>query len=145
MRNNPPVALSEITSLRNVTLRLTRRLRKYADLDLTPSQMSALSTLERHGNMRVGELARREQIGKSSVTRLVAALEALGHVHRDIDPEDGRSSHIGLSDQGAALLAESNKRANDYLARQVDALSPAERAVLLSALPVLERLIAHKP
>jgi DNA-binding IclR family transcriptional regulator len=40
--------------------------------------LSALSTIERHGSLRLGRLAEAEQINKSTVTRLVANLEARG-------------------------------------------------------------------
>ena len=94
--------------------------------------------------MRVGELARREQIGKSSVTRLVAKLEELGHLDRQPDPEDGRSYAVGLTGQGRQLLAESNDRANAYLARQFAALTTDDRRRLLDSLPALERLLDVK-
>jgi DNA-binding MarR family transcriptional regulator len=135
----------EVAALRNATLRLARRLRKQADLDLTPSQMSGLSTLERHDTMRVGELARREQIGKSSATRLVARLEVLGLARRQPDPIDGRSFFVELTDHGRQLLGKASEQANDYLARQVAELTPEDRKLLMSALPVLERLATSKP
>jgi DNA-binding MarR family transcriptional regulator len=141
----PGVDMDQIAILRHTTLKLTRRLRKHSNPVLTPSQMSALWTLERHESMRVGELARREQIGKSSVTRLVARLEELGHVSRHADPADGRSSFVSLTSEGRALLAEVNQLANNYLARQVDALPTADQELLMNALPVLERLVAHRP
>ena len=139
------VRIVEVAALRNATLRLARRLRKQADLDLTPSQMSGLSTLERHDTMRVGELARREQIGKSSATRLVARLEVLGLARRQPDPIDGRSFFVELTDHGRQLLGKASEQANDYLARQVAELTPEDRKLLMSALPVLERLATTKP
>jgi DNA-binding MarR family transcriptional regulator len=132
--------IEEISSLKYSTLKLARRLRKHSNTTLTPSQTSALWTLERHGAMRVGDLARREQIGKSSVTRLIAKLEALGHLTRVTDPDDRRSYEVALTRQGLDLLDEANEMATDYLAHQVAALTQAERGLLLAALPVFERL-----
>ena len=136
---------TEITSLANVTLKLARQFRRHADPGLTPSQMSALSTLERHDGLRVGELAVREQIGKSSVTRLVANLEVLGYVDRQPDPLDGRSFCVGITAQGSRLLARSHALASEYLEQRVAALSPEDRELLLSALPAFERLASTKP
>lgn len=135
---------TDVAPLRLATLRLARRLRKHAGTGLTPSQQSALTTLERRGPMRVGQLAEREQIGKSSVTRLVAKLEGLGLVERTQDAADGRSWWVALTDQGADLLATSSKRADDYLARQLAELSPADQRRLFAALPVMERLLDVK-
>lgn len=74
-----------ITPLGQAVHRLSRRLRKRTDLALSASQMSALITVERHGEMRLGELARLEQISKSTMTRLVSKLEAVGFIHRWVD------------------------------------------------------------
>lgn len=130
-----------VAPLRLVTVRLARRLRKHAGMGLTPSQQSALTILERRGPMRVGQLADREQISKSSVTRLVAKLEGMGLVERTQDAADGRSWWVALTDQGAELLATSSKRADAYLARQLAELPPDDQRRLLAALPVLERLL----
>lgn len=135
---------TEITSLTNTTLRLARQFRRHADPGLTPSQMSALSTLERRDGLRIGELAVREQIGKSSVTRLVANLELLGYVDRQPDPFDGRSFCVGITPQGRRLLARSNELASEYLEQRVAELSPEDRRLLLSALPAFERLTSTK-
>jgi DNA-binding MarR family transcriptional regulator len=138
------VEREQVAVLQDVSFRLTRRLRKHSNTNLSLSQMSALSTLLRHGPMRIGDLAQREQIGKSSATRLVARLEATGYLVRRIDPSDGRSFNLTITENGHAYLADARERANDYLLRQVEALSDEDRAVLLSALPVLTRLIGAK-
>jgi DNA-binding MarR family transcriptional regulator len=135
---------ANVAPLRLATLRLARRLRKHAGLGLTPSQQSALTTLERRGSMRVGQLAEREQVSKSTVTRLVARLEDLGLVTRTQDETDGRSWWVSLTDEGSELLANSSQRADEYLARQLAELTPDEQRRLLAALPVLERLLEVK-
>ncbi len=132
----------EVAALQDVCLRLTRRLRKHSETNLTLSQMSALSTLQRSGSMRVGDLARREQISKSSVTRLVAKLEALGYLAREVDVTDGRSFQVTITANGHTLLAASRDRANAFLAAEVGNLPPDERLALLAALPALEHLVA---
>ena len=145
----PPVATalqaSDVARLRLVNVRLARRLKKYSGDAISPSQLSALTTLRRHGPLRVGQLAEREQISRSSTPRLGGRLEALGLVSRTPDAEDGRSAWIGLTDKGADLLAESSRRADVYLSSQVARLEPADHQVLLDALPVLERLLDHRP
>jgi DNA-binding MarR family transcriptional regulator len=101
--------------------------------------------LERHGPLRLGDLVRREQVGKSTGTRLVANLEAKGLVQRVGDETDGRITYVELTPAGSKHLAEATRRATAYLRRQLDALTPAERSTLLAALPVLERMLVTKP
>jgi DNA-binding MarR family transcriptional regulator len=124
--------------------RLSRRLRKHAQLQLTPSQTSVLTTVEKHGELRLGELTRLEQIGKSTMTRLIAKLADAGYLQRRVDPTDGRGFLVSLTDHGAATLRTAAARQHAYLARQLDALDATDRAVLLAAAPVLEKLLAVK-
>lgn len=130
-----------MATLQEASLLLTRRIRRHSGTELTPSQASALSTLQRFGTMRVGELARREQIRKSSVTRLVATLEKIGYLARVVDPEDGRSYNVTITEHGHELLAASRDRANEFLAGEVQRLSERDREALIRALPALKALV----
>jgi DNA-binding MarR family transcriptional regulator len=136
--------LATVGQLRLCLLRLARRVRKRAATGLTPSQQSALSTIARHGPLRIGRLAEAEQINKSSVTRLVATLEAGGLILRTPDADDARSAQVELTTDGRRLMAESSRRADAYLARQIAALTPDEQERLLAAAPVLQRLLEVK-
>jgi DNA-binding MarR family transcriptional regulator len=60
--------------LRLVVTRLGRKLRRHGGGDLTPSQASALSSLERLGPMTLGELSSVENIRPPTLTKVVAAL-----------------------------------------------------------------------
>jgi DNA-binding MarR family transcriptional regulator len=145
MPAHPPdgaVHADDVAALQDVSLRLTRKLRKRSETELTMSQVSALSTIQRNGPLRVGELARSEQISKSSVTRLVARLEETGYLERRADPADGRSFVVVITDHGHDLLAAARQRANEFLALQVGRLSEGDRRSIMAALPSLERLIA---
>ena len=135
------IPLAAVAELRLVLLRLGRRIRQQADSGLSPSQLSALSAIARHGPLRLGDLARRERIGKSSVTRVVAKLESKGNIERQSDPDDGRCARVVVTRSGQQLLEESGRRADAYLARQVAALTPEEQERLQSAIPVLQRLL----
>jgi DNA-binding MarR family transcriptional regulator len=142
---SPSFGDEDVAALRLVVLRVARRLRKNSGTNVSPSQFSALTVLERHGPLRLGDLATREQVGKSTVTRLVANLEAKGLVQRVGDDTDGRITQVGLTPLGSKHLTEATERATAYLRRQLDALTPTEQATLLAALPVLERMLATKP
>lgn len=139
---NHAIHAEDVAALQDVSLRLTRKLRKRSQTELTMSQISALSTLQRNGPLRVGDLARREQISKSSVTRLVARLEGTGYLERRADPDDGRSFVVDITEHGHDLLDSARQRANEFLALQVGRLSEDDRRSIMAALPSLERLIA---
>jgi DNA-binding MarR family transcriptional regulator len=135
---------SQVAALQEVSLLLTRRIRKHSETELTLSQMSALSTLQRVGAMRVGDLASRELISKSSATRLVAKLEEMRYLTRGVDPSDGRSFQVTITEHGHELLAASRRRANEFLASEVERLSEENRTALLKAVPALQALVAPR-
>jgi DNA-binding MarR family transcriptional regulator len=131
----------QVDLLRLAVIRLERKLRKSVSAgELTPSQHSALFSLDRHGPFRLSELARREQVGKSTVTRLVAGLVAKGLVERSVDELDARGSIVGITPRGRALLASFAEGSNDYLRRRLEALAPDDLARLVDGIKVLEQL-----
>lgn len=128
------------TRLRLAIGRIGRRMRSYGGVGPTPSQVSALATLDKHGPLRIGDLAWREGVTAPTMTRVVAALEQQEHLERTIDPDDRRSSLVGLSPSGRQLLGDLTRDRTAYLAEQLAVLSEDQRQVLEQALPVLEAL-----
>ena len=68
--------------LRLVISRLARAVRQHGSAGLTPSQISALATLEEFGPMRMSDFAAYELIGAPVASRVVALLHELGLVQR---------------------------------------------------------------
>jgi DNA-binding MarR family transcriptional regulator len=122
-------------------MRLSRRLRQEADSRVTPSQLSALATLDRRGPLPLRDLAAAERIGSSTLTRVVAALETEGLIERVTDPADRRCTLASVTPAGARLLNQARDRGARLLAERVAALDPADAATLAAALPVLEQLL----
>jgi DNA-binding MarR family transcriptional regulator len=127
--------------LRLVVTRLARQLRQRAVVDLTPSQISALATIERAGPVTLGELAALERVQPPSVTVVVTRLEEKGLVVRRQDPQDRRVVRVETTKDGRRLLARSRSRKDAELDRRLRLLSDEERATLASAAAILERLV----
>ena len=130
--------------LRLAIARTARRLRQEAGEELSPSQTTALATIDRHGPLTPIELAVRERIQRPTVTRIVARLEERGLVQRARDPQDGRSSLVALTSEGRDLLARGRTRKDAYLARRLRELDAQERATLQRAAAILERLLEEE-
>ena len=129
------------SALRIAMMRVARRLRTaQADETLTLSQISALASLDRHGPCSPSALAEIERVQPPSMTRVIAALEERGLAVRAPHETDRRQSVLALSEAGRALLDETRRRRHAWLARCLEELPEADRAVLRAALPVLERL-----
>ena len=138
----PVVAHTDLAPrLRLAVMRLARRLRQQsADEALTLSQVSALATLDRVGPLTLGDLAAAERVQPPTMTRVVANLLERGLVARTPNPLDRRSAQVAVTADGRKLLDRNRSRRTAYLATRLALLSPAERAVLDEALPLLERL-----
>jgi DNA-binding MarR family transcriptional regulator len=146
MIDRPPPARQQtpdsgdVARLRVAVGRLHRRLAQRTVGELAFAQVSALVTIEKHGPIRLGELASREKVAAPSMTRTVGGLLAAGLVDKLPDPDDGRSFHIVITPGGRTLLEQVRTQRNALLAERVARLTPAEYAALSTALPVLERL-----
>lgn len=137
------VANSEVSSAARLRLALTRvlrALRRHGDSSLTPSQVSALSTLEELGAMRISTIAAYESLGAPAATRVVASLEELELVTRTSDPEDKRASLIDLTELGRRTLSELWRERTLDIDAMLERLSAKERATIEAALPALEKI-----
>jgi DNA-binding MarR family transcriptional regulator len=132
--------VSSAARLRLALTRLLRTLRRHGDSSLTPSQVSALSTLEEFGAMRISTIATYESLGAPAATRVVASLEELELVTRTNDPQDKRASLIALTELGRRTLSELWRLRTLDITTMLERLSPKERATIEAALPALEKI-----
>jgi DNA-binding MarR family transcriptional regulator len=130
-----------ISGLRISVMRLGRRLRSERPANvLSASQLSVLSTVERHGPLTPGELAAHERVQPPSITRTVGMLEDFGYLERSPHPTDRRQALLSVTPLGGALLRETRRRRDAWLAPRVAGLTAAERELLRGVLPLLDRL-----
>ena len=130
------------SELRAGVMRLRRRLasERHPDNDLSIGQMVVLGLLVRLGEQTVGDLARAERVQPPSMTRTVNCLESEGYVVRRPHETDGRQVVVSITDAGRAAVLADRQRRDAWLARRLAELTPAERATLRDAAPVLARL-----
>jgi DNA-binding MarR family transcriptional regulator len=128
--------------LRALLGRLSRRLRQTSVVgEMTLSQASVLSLLEREGPATPGILATKERISPQSMGTILVSLEALGLVSRTPDPTDGRRLVISLTEAGLQAVQGARRQREERLAQALaDHFTAEEQQVLIAALPLLERL-----
>lgn len=133
--------------LRMAVVRTSRRLRQEAageGTELTPSAVSALATVERHGPLTPSELADVERIKRPTATRILRGLEEAGLVDRSPDPEDGRSALLNVNGAGRERLRRLRGRKNAYLARRMRDLPAEDLEALERAASILERMLEEE-
>jgi DNA-binding MarR family transcriptional regulator len=134
--------LPELAAVLRVELgRLNRQLRQHGVGGLTPSQLSAMAALDRHGELRLGELARVEAVSPPTLTKVVGGLEAEGYVTRTPDPGDRRSALVALTRKGRAALHRNRGLRTAFLVDRLHRLDAEERRVLVRAVELLARVV----
>jgi DNA-binding MarR family transcriptional regulator len=109
------------------------------------SEVFALHELEANGVLAQQDLAARLQLDKSTVSRLVAGLEARGLLVRERDPDNRRIVRLSFTPAGDRLHRD---LAHAMHARQrsvLAAMTPSERAALRTGLVGLLRALRQSP
>ncbi|WP_051812242.1 MarR family winged helix-turn-helix transcriptional regulator [Streptomyces sp. NRRL S-340] len=128
--------------LRVVFSRLRRRIREVAqDEDLTPSQVSALTLVGKHGAATASALASAEGVRPQSMATTLAALEQRGLIRRRPDPDDGRRQLVTLTEGGRERIEGDRQIREEWLTRALeDRFTESERQTLVEAFTLMERL-----
>ena len=138
-------ALTDLAArLRMAVVRTSRRLRQEAaggGDKLTPTAVSALATVERHGPLTPSELAAIERIKRPTATRILRVLEEAGLLDRSPDPEDGRSALLSVNAAGRERLRRLRGRKNAFLARRMRDLPAEDLRTLERAATILEEML----
>lgn len=134
-----PAAVAD--QLHSAAIHLLRAVRR-ADttLGVGPAQLSALSVLVFGGSRSIGALARAEQVRLPTMSRLVRSLERDGLATRTPDPADGRASRVHPTALGRRVLRRGRALRVATLARRLEQLPEADRALLSRAAELIEGL-----
>jgi DNA-binding MarR family transcriptional regulator len=130
--------------LRLAVTRLARRLRQQSGTDASPTQLSALATVERQGPIALGNLAGAERVKPPTMTAAVTRLVADGLLARHIDTSDRRIVRVTITPAGRKLLARNRSRKTAELERRLRRLSEEDRRTLDRAVAVLDRLLEEE-
>lgn len=135
-------AVRAARDLRVVVSRVRRKLKEISDAhELTPSQTSVLSRLDKDGAASASDLAAAERVRPQSMAATLAVLDERGLIQRRADPRDGRRQLISLSTAGREFIDDSRQEREEWLTRALqDRYSEAERHILIEALTLLDRL-----
>jgi MarR family 2-MHQ and catechol resistance regulon transcriptional repressor len=105
--------------------------------DISVTQCYALEAVAEHGPMRLGALAERLFLDKSTTSRVVATLVRKGYLSQGPDPADARASAIAVTKPGRQLYA---KITRDLVAQQHEVLQDLDPEVRDGVVEVIRRL-----
>ncbi len=90
------------------------------------------------GELPLGKIGQRLQVGAASVTNAIDRLERDRLVRRRVNPKDGRGVLAAITTQGRDLVQEATAALNRSLFTELE-LSPADADALFSLLTTLRR------
>ncbi|WP_328519340.1 MarR family winged helix-turn-helix transcriptional regulator [Kribbella sp. NBC_00359] len=133
-------AVQAAGEVRVVFGRVKRRLKELADKDdLTPSQSSVLSRLDKDGPASASELAAAERVRPQSMAAILSALRAADLIERHPDPLDGRRQVVSLTTTGRHRIQGDRRVRQEWLAQALqDHCTEAERQTIVKALALLD-------
>ena len=117
----------------------------HAELHMSLSEMMALGELADVESMSQQELGQLLGLEKSTVSRLVAALQRRGWVERQRDPTNRRFYQVQLTPDGRELADRIGQDLRAHHQQLLEALTPDERAALTLGLTGLVRALASNP
>jgi DNA-binding MarR family transcriptional regulator len=129
--------------LRGAVARIDRSLAREGSGGLTRTQLSVLVGLVRVGEQRIGDLAEREGVNPTMLSRVVARLYDEGLIQRVPDARDGRAVLVAVTPAGEELYARLQEERARAVTGYLDGLAPEDVQRLEDALPVLEGLADH--
>jgi DNA-binding MarR family transcriptional regulator len=138
----PPGASVEVANrLNSAAIHLLRRISRDDGADgVTGARLSALSVLVFGGVQSLSQLARREGVAASTMSRIVDGLVRDGFVERTTTEDDRRQSRIVVTEDGRRMLERGRARRIRNLAAELETLDRAELSELERALDLLEAL-----
>lgn len=129
-------------ALRPVLMRLDLLIRRQnAQYPLSRAQTSILGTLACHGELRMTELSRLENIRMPTTSNAVRVIEEMGYVTRVRDDVDRRGVSVVLTRPGRARIEQVLTARDRDLAAHIAVLPSEHLEALSAAVPALTALL----
>ncbi|MEO5819024.1 MAG: MarR family transcriptional regulator [Vicinamibacteraceae bacterium] len=105
--------------------------------DISVTQCYALEAAAEHGPMRLGALAERMVLDKSTTSRVVATLVRKGYLTQSADATDARATAIAVTRSGRQLYQRITR---DLVAQQHEVLQDLDPQIRDGVVEVIRRL-----
>lgn len=112
-----------------------------AQSGITPARIGVMLTLRELGRATVKELAQRESVSHSTMSRVVSALVTDGLLEQLKSATDGRETLVKLSKRGVSQLKVAVRDSLRPLQRAIKALPNSEASRLVHAVDLVEALV----
>ena len=136
-------AARELLHITMLVMRSVAAEMRRSPLPLAPPQLGTLMRIAA-GACTVSELARHQAVSLPTMSRSLDMLVRRSLLERWVDAGDRRQTMVRLTDEGRRVVADVRRRSEQHVARILSGLPTDDRAQVLGALDVLERIL-NKP
>jgi DNA-binding MarR family transcriptional regulator len=142
LRDRTRIELVNASDLRVVVGRIARRIKQlYEAGEVTFSETSVLSRLNRAGASTPSSLATAEHVKPQAIAAILFTLEKRELVRRTPDQADGRRVVVAITAAGRSVLTDKGRAVSQRMAGILDQeFNASERQLLADAVPLLDRL-----
>jgi len=116
---------------------------RWGAVDLTFTQLRALSGIAKQDGMRITELAEELGIGLAAASALADRMTRRGLVARKTDPDDRRIVRLEVSTRGRHVLERLERGSTEHFGKLIARMTPSEREALTTTLRAFVRLSAE--
>ena len=120
---------------------------KIADLGINLGEFDVLATLRRNGKNGVltpTEIASAAMVSPSGLTHRLTQLEKMGHIIRQNDPNDRRSSLVRLTPQGRKIADQAIERISQHATQSLSSFSVDDVEALSAVLDKVLAMISQR-
>lgn len=137
----PPASPELPQHLALVCSQFTRLAARRSEVGVGTVSWRVVATIDRHGPLRLSEIAERERVSRPTATTVIKRLEEEGLVQRAPDPSDSRSSLISITDSGSTQLAAWRAQLAEGVGGLLAPLPAEDIETLERASVILSRLV----
>lgn len=112
---------------------------------VTVAQCHTLLAIEERKLTTVTDLALDLELDKSTLSRMIESLVAIGLVNRETNSGNRRSQHISLTAEGEKAVTGIHTQWSDYFESILSQIPSAKRAVVMEGLSLLAGVIPSRP
>jgi DNA-binding MarR family transcriptional regulator len=141
INRSPAVAIDPLENYPGYSLRrasaasMAKLARRFAALDLRPTEASVLMVIDANPNITQSEISKMLDIASANMAPLVSRLADRNLVDRQ--PVDGRSHGLALTDAGKSISRKAKQAATDHEEELFAKIPAAQRKAFLATLRAL--------
>lgn len=113
----------------------------YLDSEYTPTEARVLFEIYENDGCNAAYIAKKMNIDKSYLSRIIRAHETKGYLVRNVSETDSRAYQIHLTEKGIAQTKDFIKKSNQQIEHIIKSLRKEDYAELIKALNTITEIL----